>query len=175
MYRLAEKPVCKLEAIKNPFILIEFANRFIGQQVHFIIAGNGPLEKELKQLAKANPQLHFIDFQNQGIMPVVYRLADFFILSSESETWGLGVNEAMACGRAVIVRNTCGCAIDLVQHGKNGFVFDTSEMDLLYNAIITVVNHPEQWQKMGAASEEIISFYSFENIVTAIEGFFISM
>ena len=165
----------KLEAIKNPSILIEFANRFIGQPVHFIIAGNGPLEKELKQLAEANPQLHFIDFQNQAIMPVVYKLANFFILSSESETWGLGVNEAMACGRAVIVRNTCGCAIDLVQHGKNGFVFDTSEMDLLYNAIITVVNHPEQWQKMGAASEEIISFYSFENIVTAIEGFFISM
>ena len=131
------------------------------------------MEKELKQLAKANPQLHFIDFQNQAIMPVVYRLADFFILSSESETWGLGVNEAMACGRAVLVRNTCGCAIDLVQNGKNGFVFDAGEMDQLYNAINEVINDPEQWQKMGAASKEIISFYSFENIVTAIERFFL--
>jgi len=165
----------KLEAIKNPFFIIDFAKRFTGQPVNFIVAGNGPLEKKLKQLAALYPKIHFIDFQNQQKMPVLYRLADFFLLCSVSETWGLGVNEAMACGRAVIVRNTCGCAIDLVQNGKNGFGFDTSEMDLLYNAINTVLNHPEQWQKMGAASEEIISFYSFENIVTAIEGFFISM
>jgi glycosyltransferase involved in cell wall biosynthesis len=162
----------KLEKIKDPLLIIQFANRFIGQPVNFIIAGNGSLEKELKKMAAGNPQIHFIDFQNQQKMPVVYRLADFFILSSVSETWALGINEAMACGRAVIVRNTCGCAVDLVQNEKNGFVFDADAIDLLYDHITAIISNKEQLQKMGLVSEKIIASYSFKNIVSAIENYF---
>ena len=162
----------KLEAIKNPSLIIEFANRFIGQPIHFIIAGNGPLENVLKKKATENLQIHFIDFQNQQMMPVVYRLADFFILCSVSETWGLGVNEAMACGRGVMVRNTCGCAIDLVKDGENGFVFDTAYIDRLYDQITKLLSNKEQCKEMGEASTKIIASYSFDNIVSAIENFF---
>ncbi len=43
----------------------------------------------------------FLDFQNQQKMPLVYRLCDIFVLPSmgPGETWGLAVNEAMACKR----------------------------------------------------------------------------
>ena len=162
----------KLEAIKNPSLIIEFANRFIGKPIHFIIAGNGPLENVLKKKAAKNLQIHFIDFQNQQIMPVVYRLADFFILCSVSETWGLGVNEAMACGRGVIVRNTCGCAIDLVKDGENGFVYHAAGLDKLYDQITKLLGNKTQWIKMGEASTKIIASYSFDNIVSSIEIFF---
>ena len=162
----------KLEKIKKPSLIIELAKRFIGQPVHFIIAGNGPLENELKKMAAGNPQISFIDFQNQQKMPVVYRLSDFFILSSDSETWGLGVNEAMACGRGVLVRNTCGCSTDLVREGENGFVFDKSKMDILYNRLKLLLANRDQWKRMGNQSEKIIAPYCFENIVTAIETFF---
>lgn len=163
----------KLEAIKCPSLIIEFAKRFIGKPVQFIIAGNGPLENDLKKMACGNRQIIFIDFQNQQKMPVVYRIADFFMLSSASETWGLGVNEAMACGRAVIVRNTCGCAFNLVQHGGNGFVFDASQLDNLYNQVNNIINNKKQCKKMGDASKKIIEAYSFKNIISAIEFFFI--
>ena len=162
----------KLEVIKNPFFIIEFAKRFIGKPVNFIVAGNGPLEKELKKNAAGNSQIHFIDFQNQQLMPVVYRLADFFILCSVSETWGLGVNEAMACGKGVIVCNACGCAVDLVKNGENGFTFNADDADLLYNQITTLLHNKPQWLKMGSASEKIIADYSFKKIVTAIEKIF---
>jgi glycosyltransferase involved in cell wall biosynthesis len=161
----------KLEAIKSPFLIIEFAKRFINEPVHFIIAGNGPLESDLKKMAAGNSGITFIDFQNQQKMPVVYRLADFFILSSVSETWGLGINEAMACSRGIIARNTCGCAVDLVKNGENGFVFDASDMNALYKHFMALIDKKEQWVKMGAASQKIIAAYSFKSIVTAIETF----
>lgn len=162
----------KLEVIKNPFFIIEFAKRFMGKPVNFIVAGNGPLENELKKNAAGNSQIHFIDFQNQQLMPVVYRLSDFFILCSVSETWGLGVNEAMACGKGVIVSNSCGCAVDLVKNGENGFTFNADDADMLYNQITNLLHNKPQWLKMGSASEKIIAEYSFEKIVTAIEKIF---
>ena len=162
----------KLEVIKNPFFIIEFAKRFMGKPVNFIVAGNGPLENELKKNAAGNSQIHFIDFQNQQLMPVVYRLSDFFILCSVSETWGLGVNEAMACGKGVIVSNSCGCGVDLVKNGENGFTFNADDADMLYNQITNLLHNKPQWLKMGSASEKIIAEYSFEKIVTAIEKIF---
>lgn len=164
----------KLEAIKNPSIIIDFAMRFSGKAIHFLIVGNGPLENELKEKSLANPQITFIDFQNQKSMPVVYRLGHFFMLSSNSETWGLGINEAMACGRAVIVRNTCGCTIDLVNDGLNGYEFDENNLDLLYNKFATLLieNELKDYEKMGLESTKIINSYSFQNIVLAIENVF---
>ncbi|RZK39362.1 MAG: glycosyltransferase, partial [Pedobacter sp.] len=53
---------------------------------------------------------HFMDFQNQTQMPAVYQACDLFCLPSQGpgETWGLAVNEAMACGKAVLVSDKVG-------------------------------------------------------------------
>ena len=60
-------------------------------------------------------------------MPVVYRLGDLFILPSEfGETWGLAVNEALACGRPVLVSDRVGCAHDVVDPSC-GRVFSSAE------------------------------------------------
>lgn len=159
----------KLEVIKAPWVFIDFTNNFIGQPVNFIIAGNGLLEKDLKNRAAGNPNIHFMDFQNQKMMPVVYRLADFFMLSSQSETWGLGINEAMACGRAIIARNTCGSVADLVRNKENGFVFNEANMNYLQFEISNIINNRPKWKEMGEVSKSIIEDYSFKNIVNAIE------
>jgi glycosyltransferase involved in cell wall biosynthesis len=159
----------KLEAIKNPQFIVNCARHFEGLPVHFIIVGNGPLESALKKLAEDNLSISFIDFQNQQKMPIVYRLAHFFMLCSESETWGLGVNEAMASGRGILLRDTCGCAVDLVQNNTNGFVYNVDATDDLYSHIHWLINNPVAWKAMGASSEKIIKDYSFENIVAAVE------
>lgn len=160
----------KLEAIKDPFILLAFAQKFKGQPVHFIIAGNGPLENSLKAEAANNPQITFINFQNQQKMPALYRLANCFMLTSKSETWGLCINEAMVCGNVVVVRNTCACAADLVVNGKNGFVFDANNIDSLYQQCTELVNNTVKYKKMSIASKQLIKNYSFTHIVSAIEN-----
>jgi glycosyltransferase involved in cell wall biosynthesis len=161
----------KLEAIKSPALIISFAKRFSSLPVHFIIAGNGPMESVLKESAAGLANITFIDFQNQQMMPVLYRLADFFMLCSESETWGLSINEAMACGKAIIARNTCGCVADLVREGQNGYVFNLSDLDEIYSILKELVNNNARWAAMGAESQKIIASYSFKNIVSAVEFF----
>jgi glycosyltransferase involved in cell wall biosynthesis len=72
----------------------------------------------------------FLEFQNQSVMPVVYRLGDALVLPSGYwETWGLAVNEAQACGRPSLVSNCVGCARDIVREGENGMIFRTDDWE----------------------------------------------
>jgi glycosyltransferase involved in cell wall biosynthesis len=157
----------KLEDNKNPFLILEAAEQLKDEHVKFVIVGNGELEGKLKETAAANKNVIFVDFQNQGKMPLVYRLGDAFILPSQSETWGLAINEAMACGRAVIASDRCGGAIDLIENGYNGYVFPHANVEGLVTAVREVKkNHAE----MGRRSADRIKKWSFDNIVYAIEG-----
>jgi len=159
----------KFEEIKNPFLFLTIANRFKEEPINFILAGNGPLEKELKAQGGSNSNLFFVDFQNQSKMPLLYKTAHYYFLSSDSETWGLAVNEAMAAARGVIVRNTCGCAADLVKDGYNGFVFDAADLETLFKKISSITYHPEIWKQMGDRSLQIIENFNFNKILDAVE------
>ena len=104
----------KLEPIKQPLELAE-AFESIKTQAHLIYVGSGVLETQLKQRFNINPNIHFVGFQNQSKMPIWYRVGNVLCLPSLSETWGLAVNEALACGCKVIVSDRVGCAEDLVE------------------------------------------------------------
>lgn len=159
----------KWETVKNPRLYIDFASQFSNQPINFILAGNGPLDAQVRHWASAHSHIHLLGFQNQTEMPLLYRAADYYCMSSDSETWGLAINEAMACSRGVIVRNTCGCATDLVREGLNGFIFDSSDMESLYHKILLIIDHPKVWKKMGQESLKLIQAFSFERIVDAVE------
>lgn len=84
------------------------------------------------QLPAANSRgsVVFLEFQNQSVMPVVYRLGDALVLpSGYGETWGLAVNEAQACGRPSLVSDCVGCARDIVREGENGMTFRTDDWE----------------------------------------------
>lgn len=158
----------KFEPIKRPWLILQLANAMKNKPVKFILVGNGPLEPQLKQQAADNSQVIFIDFQNQQAMPVVYRMADYFILCSESETWGLSINEAMACGCAILVSDTCGCWPDLVKEKINGHVFAGKDIESLAQKIITEQGKRIKLKEMKIASQKIIKEYSFEKIVDSV-------
>ena len=65
-----------------------------------LIAGSGELEPALRQIAsESGIPATFLGFRNQSELPAVYAAADLLVLPSDGlETWGLVVNEAMACG-----------------------------------------------------------------------------
>ncbi|CCH02842.1 glycosyl transferase group 1 [Fibrella aestuarina BUZ 2] len=77
-------------------------------------------------------------------VPRYLALADVFVLPSLSEPWGLVVNEAMACGLPVLVSDRCGCAVDLVRDGQNGYTFAPDVPEQL----------PERLRQLLAASTD---------------------
>lgn len=160
----------KLEWKKNPALLLEEFMKLDKPNVHLLFVGNGALEKELKSRSNnfLSQNIHFLDFQNQYRMPIVYQSCDLFCLPSKSETWGLVVNEAMACGKAILVSDMVGCAKDLVSPSLNGNIFKSeNSIDLTKHLKLLLSNKPKL-AAMGAASKIIIKKWSFEKQVAQI-------
>jgi glycosyltransferase involved in cell wall biosynthesis len=106
----------KFEAKKRPVELMRAVARLPDPAVVLILVGAGPLQAEIEAFAATEPsRFRMLPFQNQSRMPIVYRLGDAFVLpSSHGESWGLAVNEALACGTPAIVSDRVGCAADVV-------------------------------------------------------------
>nr|MBP6687992.1 glycosyltransferase family 4 protein [Lacibacter sp.] len=154
---------------KAPELLIDAFSSLQLKHVRLLVVGNGLLEKELKLKAAGDARILFIDFQNQQQMPVVYRLGDVFVLPSNGpgETWGLSVNEAMACGKPVIVSDKCGCAADLVK--GNGFVFESGNREALTQLLNQVITKRDQLPKFALISKQQIESFSLQRIAQVIE------
>jgi glycosyltransferase involved in cell wall biosynthesis len=121
----------KFERKKRPIELMERCLNLDLPDLVVIMAGDGELGSEVRRRAASSPDLfRVLPFQNQSHMPIVYRLGDAFTLpSAYGETWGLAVNEALACGRPVLVSDRVGCARDAVQEKINGEVFASDSWD----------------------------------------------
>ncbi|WP_406825660.1 glycosyltransferase family 4 protein [Pedobacter sp. KACC 23697] len=124
--------------------------------------------ERLKESVKS--RIHFIDFQNQSQMPVVYQACDLFCLPSQGpgETWGLAVNEAMAAGKAILVSDKVGCATDLVSPGINGEIFKSGDLTDLKQKLKVFTENKNKLAQMGLASQKIIKDWSFEKQVNQI-------
>lgn len=126
----------KLQSKKNPMLLLEAFNA-LNDASHLVFVGSGEMEAALKEQAAAHSNVHFMPFQNQSLMPAVYRLGDVYVLPSQGpeETWGLALNEAMASGRAVIASSKVGGARDLIQADAVGWVFESRDQSALLAAL----------------------------------------
>ena len=152
----------KLSHKKAPDLLVRAFERIDAPEAHLVVAGSGPLEDKLRR--RAPETVHFLGFQNQSRMPIVYRLGDVFVLPSRGpgETWGLAINEAMACGRAVVASTKVGCAPDLIEDGTNGFVFESENEEALAETLQALIDRPGLRARMGAASARRIEDWSLD-------------
>jgi glycosyltransferase involved in cell wall biosynthesis len=160
----------KLERKKNPFFLLSLAREMDDPTLRFVVVGNGILENSIRKAAAGDPRILFIDFQNQQQMPVVYRLASVFILPSKGpgETWGLAVNEAMACGRPVLVSDKAGCAVDLVVTNWNGLLFGADETAICVRFLKELLADRSRLELMGSRSKRIVAGYSFREVANMV-------
>ncbi|HMK26068.1 MAG TPA: glycosyltransferase family 4 protein, partial [Chitinophagaceae bacterium] len=167
----------KLEPKKDPASLIRAFMELSVPGIHLILVGNGILENALKEKYANIINLHFIDFQNQSLMPVVYRLGDVFVLPSSGpgESWGLSVNEAMACDRPVLVSNKAGCRTELVEEGNNGYGFSAGNRVELTGKMQLFIDNKNELFKMGKASSNRIHSWNFESIAVSVESMVLKM
>lgn len=117
--------VGRLVPFKRPLDAIEAVAR-LGDEARGIlvaVAGAGPLADAIvRRAGELGVRLAMLGFRNQAALPALYAAADVLVLPSDAnETWGLVVNEAMACGLPAVVSDAVGCAPDLVDDGATGF------------------------------------------------------
>ncbi|MBW7942939.1 MAG: glycosyltransferase family 4 protein [Candidatus Kuenenia stuttgartiensis] len=159
---------------KNPFFLLQLAQQLNDSYFKFVFVGNGELEQDLKT-AVNDRRIIFLDFQNQSKMPVVYQLADLFVLPSvgPGETWGLAINEALASGKYVVTTTKAGGAVDLIVNNDNGLIIDTNDVVAAAEFIRNLAGN----NKKGNFNDnkQLLEKYSFDNIVYQIKQLLLNL
>ena len=134
-----------------------------GTPWQLVLSGDGPMRDSIDariQSLGIREAVHLPGFVQYEELPVYYGLADAFIMPSTTEQWGLVVNEAMASGLPVIVSDRCGCSMDLVAQGKNGYTYSPHDTDALSALMIEMAHGSADRQAMSAASRHGINYWS---------------
>ena len=152
----------KLIERKRPLDLIRAAVLLQGRgaKVEVAFAGSGELEPELRRATEAaGVPAVFHGFVNQSALPATYAAADLLALPSDArETWGLVVNEGMACGLPAVVSDAVGCGPDLIEEGATGAVFPLGDVEGFAGALErTLALDPG---RSGAAIRARLAVYS---------------
>jgi glycosyltransferase involved in cell wall biosynthesis len=125
----------KLHPRKRPLDLAEAVRR-LPQAVSTLFVGDGMLaDQVMARLDQRGGSASgaVTGFVSQSELPSYYHAADILVLPSESEPWGLVVNEAMAAGVLPVVSDKVGAAPDLVRGA--GEVFPCGDVPALAAAL----------------------------------------
>lgn len=136
-----------------------------------VLVGSGPQENALKEkvVQMGLKNVFWQGFKQVDMLPYYYGLSSALILPSISEPWGLVVNEAMACSLPVLISDRCGCLLDLVFPGVNGYVFNSLNIDKMATTLIHLSELPSyQLEEMGKSSQKIINNYTLQNWAKAL-------
>lgn len=134
----------------------------IREQLGLVFVGDGPMRAELEADARSvfPGSVHFAGFVDRDELAAYYALAECLVLPTHSDTWGLVVNEAMACGLPIVCSSVAGCAADLV--GSNGILVTPGDVSQLSAALRRISADAELRVTMSAESRRVIQNYSPE-------------
>jgi glycosyltransferase involved in cell wall biosynthesis len=158
----------KYIAKKRPMDLLKVFIEINSPDWQLIMVGEGELRTEMEAFIRENNAGNVLltGFVNQSVIPRYYAVADIFVMcSGVGETWGLAVNEAMNFAKPIVVSATCGCSVDLVREGVNGFVFGEGDLPALKAALLKAMKSEDDRRRMGEASAVIVSEFSIASIV----------
>jgi len=133
--------------------------------IKIAIVGNGPLLGMLKKnVAKLGLEDRVRFLGIRGDIPSLMSAADFFVLSSAWEGFGLVVAEAMACKR-VVVATDCGGVREVL--GDTGFLVPPKDSTALAAALnqALILNTDERLRLGEQARQRVSQYYSL-NIAT---------
>lgn len=85
----------------------------------------------------------------------LFQSASVVVLPSISETFGLVILEAWAAGAAVLASRTSG-ALDLIEPGRNGWLFDLESPEQFQEAAGTALSCPGLAVEMARAGRELV-------------------
>lgn len=109
--------------------------------------------------------VHFADFVPYSVLKLFYRAADVFVMSSDSDVWGMVIVEAMANGLPVIATDSCGAAPDLIINGKNGFIVPKGSAAKIHEKLRLMFDSDKRRFEFGKNSLSAIKEYTIENEV----------
>jgi glycosyltransferase involved in cell wall biosynthesis len=154
----------RLHEKKGVFVLLQAFGGIFKElpDVGLLVVGHGPEQKSMEDSCRrANlKQVYFLGARQYQEMPYFYALADVLALPTFSDTWGMVVNEAFACGVPAVVSDVAGACDDLIVDGETGFAVKPGDPVELADRILQILKDPALRLRMGANCRSLIQKYS---------------
>lgn len=154
--------VGKLIALKRAEMFVKAIANAAAQEpaIAGLIVGDGPSRAEIVRLAaELNAPVRFTGFVNQRAIVRAYVASDVLVVPSAHETWGLVVNEAMACGLPVIASDGVGCTDDLVLDGRTGYVYPVDDLQALTAHLLRLHRQSDERDRLGRQARQRIDAF----------------
>ncbi|MEK3991745.1 glycosyltransferase family 4 protein [Robertmurraya sp. FSL R5-0851] len=138
-------------------------------KARLLLAGEGPLLEQSKQLSEQLDVISMIDFLGyRRDIESLLKMSDIVVASSKREGLPVNIMEAMACGLPIISSVNRG-HIELVSDGVNGFTVVNDNFQDFGLKILKLYNSVDMREKMGAASVKLVKKFSLDQVSTEIK------
>jgi glycosyltransferase involved in cell wall biosynthesis len=128
-----------------------------------VLVGQGPDEHAIREHIERRgmkDQIAIIDSVTNADMPGLYALAEFIVLASAFDQWGLCISEAFAAGKPAIVTRTCGVAHELVVDDVNGFVVEPGDTSALSERMVWLATNAQLRTRLAQAAQASVRHWT---------------
>lgn len=147
----------------------------------FVVAGEGPMEKPLRQFAAElgiAGHVEFRGFLDQPSLNALYRHSHLFLhpsqLTSDQNQEGIpnSMLEAMSTGLPVLATRHGGIP-EAVRDGVDGVLVGEKDHEALADAMLALAGDPGRWRGMGrAASESVHADFEQRAQIARLEAYY---
>jgi len=150
--------VGRLVPVKNIKMQIDAMKNIVAKNsnVELWIVGDGELSQKLKvqsQKSDVGDKIKFLGWQDD--IEKYYSQADAFLLTSNSEGWGMAVVEAAQFGLPIIITDV-GLAGEVIKDSEGGIVIPVEDQEELEKAMIKIIEDKNLREKLGNGACEAI-------------------
>ncbi|MFT4544589.1 MAG: N-acetyl-alpha-D-glucosaminyl L-malate synthase BshA [Bacteroidia bacterium] len=158
------RPVKRVEDIVRVFSKVK-------EQIpcKLLLAGDGPERQKIEALCRelgTCDDVHFLGKLKN--IEEVYSVADAFLLTSETESFGLVALEAMASSVPVISTNTGGIP-EVNVHGETGFLSNVGDYEDMAKNTLLLLKNDEKMRQFKKNAFERAKIFSKTNVIPKYE------
>lgn len=174
--------IARIDYQKRPFLLMEIIRKTVQvkQDVLFLVAGDGPLLNEIKQIAKQEELDEFVRFLGKTNHPdELYAVSDITLNCSIKEGLALTSYESLAMGVPVVssdvggqkelINSETGVIVPCLQDEKDIFDFHYSDEEIqnYVDGILKIAKDLDRYKK--ACRKRILNGFTIDNMVVNME------
>jgi D-inositol-3-phosphate glycosyltransferase len=142
-------------------------------QAYLMIVGDGETRADLERLAQElglAERVRFLGALPRERLPSIYAAADLLLATSfASETFGIGLVEAQACGLPVVASRFGGFP-EVIDEGRTGLLVPPRDPTALAAAVRTLLNDPERRRAMADAAPGWAAQFSWSAVADRVEA-----
>jgi glycosyltransferase involved in cell wall biosynthesis len=158
--------VSRLDIPKRIDLLIE-AMSHVRAEIELRIAGSGPHERALQELAAADPRISFLGFLNDPQLAAAYAGARAVLFAPYDEDYGYITLEAMLSGKPVITTTDSGGPTELIDDGIHGYVVSPEPGAIGARAEL-LARHPRVARRLGRAAHARAVNVGWDHVVSTL-------